>query len=110
MESEVTLFSQGSLIKGEVTFDRVTRVHGRIEGKVNGLAGSVIVIGETASVHGEIEGDEVIIDGFVHGNVTARTKLTLSESGRLIGDVRSPKFEVRFGAYFEGKAQTIGNA
>ncbi len=106
LESEVTLLSQGSLIKGELTLDQMTRLHGRIEGKVFGLKGSVIVVGETASVHGELTGDEIIIDGFVHGNVTALTKITVSESGRLIGNVQSPKFEVKFGAYFEGKAAT----
>ena len=114
LETEVTLFSQGSLIKGEVTFDRMTRLHGRVEGKVHGLAGSVIVIGETASVHGEIDGDEIIIDGFVHGDVHARTKVTVSECGRLIGNVISPKFEVKFGAHFQGRAATstakVGNA
>jgi cytoskeletal protein CcmA (bactofilin family) len=106
LESEVTLLSQGSLIKGDLTFDQMTRLHGRVEGKVTGLAGSVIVIGETASVHGEIVGDEIIIDGFVHGNVTATTKITLSESGRLLGNVKSPKFEVKFGGHFEGGATT----
>ncbi len=106
LESGVTLLSQGSLIKGELTFDQMTRLHGRIEGKVVGLEGSVIVVGETASVHGEIDGDEVIIDGFVHGDVSGRTKVTVSESGRLIGNVKSPKFEVRFGAHFEGRAHS----
>lgn len=106
LESEVTLLSQGSLIKGELTLDQVTRLHGRVEGKVHGLEGSVIVVGETASVHGEIDGDEVIIDGFVHGNVRARTKVTVSESGRLLGNVKAPKFEVKFGAHFEGRAET----
>lgn len=110
LETEVSLLSQGSLIKGEVTFDRMTRLHGRVEGRVIGLPGSVVVIGETASVHGEIEGDEIIIDGFVHGNVTARTKVTISECGRLLGNVTSPKFEVKFGAHFEGRAATAGSA
>lgn len=106
LESEVTLLSQGALIKGDVHFDRMTRVHGRIEGKVHGLSGSVIVIGETGTVHGEIDGDEIIIDGFVHGDVVAKLKVTVSESGRLIGNVRAPKVEIRFGAHFEGKAVT----
>lgn len=112
LESEITLLSQGSLIKGDVTFDRMTRVHGRIEGRVKGLTGSVIVIGETASVHGEIDGDEVIVDGFVYGDISASSKVTISESGRLIGNVRAPKFEVKFGSHFEGKAVSSpkGNA
>ena len=106
LESAVSMLSQGSLIKGDLTFDQMTRLHGRVEGKIHGLAGSVIVIGETASVHGEIAGDEIIIDGFVHGDVNAKSKVTLSESGRLVGNVISPKFEIRFGAHFEGKATT----
>lgn len=106
LESELTLFSQGSLIKGEVTFDRVARLHGRIEGKVHGLQGSVIIVGETASVHGEISGDEVIVDGFVYGDIRAKKKVTVSECGRLIGNVHCPKFEVKFGAHFEGRANT----
>jgi len=107
LESEITLMSQGSLIKGEFTFDRMTRLHGRLEGKIHGLPGSVLIVGETASVHGEIKGDEIIIDGFVHGDIEAKTKVVVSESGRLIGNVRAPKFEVKFGAHFEGRAITV---
>ena len=110
LESEITLLSQGSLIKGDVTFDKMTRIHGRIEGKVFGLAGSAIIVGETASVHGEISGDEIIIDGFVHGNVRATSKVTISECGRLLGNVSAPNFEVKFGAHFEGKAITSSSA
>lgn len=106
IESQVTLLSQGTFIKGEVTLDSMSRVNGRIEGKVFGLIGSVIVISETATVHGEISGDEIFIDGFVHGNVKATTKVTLSECGRLIGNIDAPKVEIRFGAHFEGRAIT----
>jgi hypothetical protein len=38
-------------------------------------------------------GDEIIIDGFVHGR-------------RLLGNVNAPKFEMKFGAHFKGKAAT----
>jgi cytoskeletal protein CcmA (bactofilin family) len=106
IESEITLIGQGSVLKGEIIFDRLTRIHGRIEGNVLGLKNSLIVIGEPGSVHGEIHGDEVIIDGFVHGDVYATTKLTISESGKLIGNATAPKLEVKFGAHFEGRAIT----
>lgn len=105
-EAEVTLMSQGSLIKGEVSFDQMTRLHGRIEGKIHGLQDSILVVGETASVHGEIDCHEVIVDGFVHGNITARSKITVSECGRVVGNLTAPKIEIKFGAHFEGKALT----
>ena len=106
IESEITLLSQGSSLKGNLTFDTITRIHGRIEGNVIGLPGSLIVVGETGSIHGEIDGDEIIVDGFVHGKIKAKTKVSITESGRVIGDVTAPKFEVKFGAHFEGKAIT----
>lgn len=106
IESELTLIGQGTRLKGEFVFDRFTRIHGDVEGKVFGLDDSLIVVGETASIHGEVDCDEIIIDGFVHGDVRARKKITVAESGSLIGDVYSPKFVVKFGAHFEGKANT----
>lgn len=109
LESDITLLGQGTRIEGAVVFDRFTRVHGRIEGKVHGLPGSTVVIGETASVHGDIEGAEVIVDGFVHGNIRASEKVTVSQTGKVIGDIACPKLELLFGAFFEGRAATSGN-
>lgn len=106
VESEITLIGQGSRLRGDFVFDRFTRVHGDIEGKVHGLPNSLIVVGEMGSIHGEIHCDELIVDGFVRADVEARGKVTIAESGTLIGDVKSPKLEVRFGAHFEGKATT----
>ena len=106
IESELTLIGQGTRLKGEFVFDRFTRVHGDVEGKIYGLNDSLIVIGETASIHGEIDCEEIVIDGFVHGDIRSRKKVTISESGTLIGDVNSPKFEIKFGAHFAGKAIT----
>ena len=106
IESEITLIGQGSRLRGEFVFDRFVRIHGDVEGKVRGLDNSMIVVGETGSIHGEIICDELIIDGFVRADVQARTKVTIAESGALVGDVKCPKFEVRFGAHFEGKATT----
>jgi cytoskeletal protein CcmA (bactofilin family) len=106
IESEITLIGQGTRLKGEFVFDRFTRIHGDVEGKIQGLPESLIVVGETASIHGEVHCVEIIIDGFARADVYATEKVTISESGTLIGDVHSPKFEVRFGAHFEGKAIT----
>lgn len=105
-ETEISLFSQGSLIKGELSVDQTARLHGRVEGKIIGLEPSLMVISETGSVHGEIQGDEVIIDGFVSGNISAKRRIVLSESARVIGDLHAPNIEIKFGCFFEGKAVT----
>jgi len=106
IESDVTLIGEGTQLRGEVLYARFTRIHGRVEGSLHGEKGSFLVIAESAAIHGDIHCDEVVIDGFVRGNVFAKNKATISRSGRLIGNVKSPHFEVQFGAHFEGKATT----
>jgi cytoskeletal protein CcmA (bactofilin family) len=104
MESEVTLLGEGSIIKGNVVLDRMVRLHGRVEGKVIGLPGSTIIVAETGTIHGELEGDHIVIDGLVQGTVRASRRVTLTETCRLLGDVECPNLEIRFGAFFQGKA------
>ncbi len=106
MESELTLIGQGTRLEGNFVFDRFTRIYGDINGKIKGLPNSLIVVGETASIDGDIHCAEIIIDGIVRSNIHASVKVTLSESGTLIGDVYSPNLEIKFGAYFKGKAIT----
>lgn len=106
IESDITLIGQGTRIQGNVIFDRFSRIHGEVHGNVTGVMGSFIVVGETGSIHGEIKCDEITVDGFVHGDIHAKTKVTISESGRLVGNVTAPQFVVKFGAHFEGRAIT----
>ncbi|MCO5142801.1 MAG: polymer-forming cytoskeletal protein [Oligoflexia bacterium] len=106
IESDLTLIGEGAYIKGDCEFDRYTRIHGRIEGKITGLSGSFIVVGENATVHGEIHGEDLVIDGFVHGNIYANKKVIVSETGRVLGSIKALQLEIKFGAYLEGKATT----
>lgn len=106
VESDITLIGQGCRIKGSLVCDRFTRIHGEVHGNIIGLKDSFIVIGETGSVHGEIQCDEITIDGFVRGDIKSTARVTISESGRLIGNVIAPDFAVKFGAHFEGRAIT----
>lgn len=106
IETDVTLLGQSCRIKGDVILDRFTRLHGSVEGKIKGLDGSLLIVGDNATVHGEIDGCEVIIDGFVRGDVKASRKVTISETGTLVGDIISPLVSIKFGAFFEGRAIT----
>ncbi len=106
LESDITLVGQGSHLKGDLQFDRFTRIHGRIDGTVSGTPGSLIVVGETATIHADFNCHDLVIDGFVRGNVVSKGKVTIARTGRLVGHVKAPQFEVQFGAHFEGKATT----
>jgi cytoskeletal protein CcmA (bactofilin family) len=102
-ETTINIVGEGTRIEGEVLFDRITRVHGVLVGKVRAKEGSTLIIGETAVVEGDVDADTLVIDGYVQGDVSARKRVVISRTGRVIGDIHSPSVRVEFGAYFEGR-------
>jgi len=86
----------GNLIcKGEVQVD------GIVEGDIQG---SNVVIGEGATVTGNIAGDEVIVRGHVIGTVYGR-RVMLQTTSVVEGDVYHQSLSIEQGAMFEGKSR-----
>lgn len=104
-EIRINIVSERTMIRGAVVFDHITRVHGKLEGEVTALPGSTLVLCETAVVEGNITADELIIDGFVQGDIHATKRVVLSSTGRVIGNIGTPSLEIAFGAAFEGRCK-----
>lgn len=105
VESSVNFISEGTRIEGKVCFSEISRVHGVLMGDVRATDGSTLILAETAVVEGNIEADTLVIDGFVRGDIVARTKVVISRTGRVFGNVQAPSVAVEFGAYFEGNCR-----
>lgn len=95
------LVGKGLVLRGELTGDGDLHVHGHVEGKIN-VTGTVIIL-EGASVQAEIAATEIIVAGVVRGNLIASSKVELSPTGYLVGDIRSQALIVREGAALNGK-------
>ena len=103
-ESSTNIIAEGTRIEGTTTFDNVTRVHGTLVGEVRGKPGSTIVLAESSVTEGTVHGDTILVDGFVRGDISAEKKLTISGTGRVIGNIRAPSVVIEFGAHFEGRS------
>jgi cytoskeletal protein CcmA (bactofilin family) len=101
----VNLITAGSKFEGTVEFSDFTRFEGYIRGHLKGLPGSQLILGENGVVEGSVEGDTIIIDGFVRGDIAATTKVVISETGRVIGQIKAPSVAIKFGGYFDGKCE-----
>ena len=79
----------------------------QIQGKLNGdlLCNGNAIIGETASIKGNITADSTSISGQVAGNVTAKDRIELKSTARLNGDIRSKRLTVEDGVTFIGKSE-----
>lgn len=94
-------------IKGNVIGDEDTVIEGRVEGHIE-LKNHHLTVGPNGDVKGEISAKQVTIVGRVTGNVTAAERVELCDSGRLEGDLVSPRLLVQEGAEVNGNVQMKG--
>jgi cytoskeletal protein CcmA (bactofilin family) len=97
-----TLLGRGASFEGKLTFEGTVRIDGRFKGEV--FSDDTLVIGEGAHVEAEIDVGEVIIQGFVNGNVTARRSIEIHAPGRVKGDLHTPALQIDKGVIFEGRS------
>ena len=103
LESEISVVSTHSRVEGKVVFDRLARIHGTIKGDIEGQGGSEIFLMETSVIEGNIVGDSLTVEGYVKGNIRARTQVVVAQNGRVFGDIRAPIVKIASGAIFEGR-------
>lgn len=102
-EASLNLISESTRIEGKVVFDQVSRFHGTLIGEARARDGSTLILCESSVVEGDVHADTLLVDGYVHGNIRAKTRVVISGSGRVVGDIETPSLKLEFGAYFEGR-------
>lgn len=93
-----SILSGDLVINGTVTAEGEIQLDGQIDGDVS--AGALIV-GEKASVKGEVVAESVTIRGRVLGSVRGR-QVQLASTARIEGDIIHSALSVESGAFFEG--------
>jgi cytoskeletal protein CcmA (bactofilin family) len=100
-----TILGPGCLFEGNLTIpEGLTRIDGEVIGNIKGNGG--LIIGESGSVKGDIDVENVVVYGKVHGNIRARS-LEIRASGRVDGDVQVQELMIEKGAIYNGKC-TMG--
>ena len=89
-------------IKGDVLGDEDTVIEGRVEGRIE-LKHHHLTIGANGDVQGEVAAKQITIVGRVAGNVVATERIELRDSGRIEGDLTTPRLLVQEGSQMNGK-------
>jgi cytoskeletal protein CcmA (bactofilin family) len=95
-----TTIGTDATFKGELTFEKGLRLHGRLEGKVN-TAGRLHVAKE-AKMYADVDAGAIVIEGEVRGTLNAGDRIELKQSARYEGDLTASKLVVDEGAIFSG--------
>jgi cytoskeletal protein CcmA (bactofilin family) len=96
-----------SVLSSDLTITGNVRSSGdiQVEGTVDGdIRSQTLIVGEGATVKGEIVAEEVVVNGRVIGRLRG-LKVRLSTSARVEGDITHKTIAIESGAHFEGSVQ-----
>ena len=103
--TEITaLLGRGTRFEGKLHFEGRVRIDGIFKGEIK--SDDVLVIGDGAEVHAEIDVATVIVrGGIVHGNVRAKNAIEIHAPGKLVGNIHSPSLFIDRGVEFQGSCR-----
>lgn len=96
-----SILSSDLTITGNVRSSGDIQVEGTVEGDIRS---HTLVVGEGATVKGEVIAEEVVVHGRVVGRLRG-LKVRLSASARCEGDIVHKTIAIESGAHFEGSVQ-----
>lgn len=96
-----SVLSSDLTVTGNIRTDGDIQIEGTVEGDIRAHQ---LVIGDSATIKGEIVGDEVVVNGRVIGRVRG-LKVRLTATARVEGDIIHKTIAIESGAHFEGSVQ-----
>jgi len=100
-----TLIGHQTEITGDIHFSGGLHIDGVVKGNVyaDGDDESVAIVSERGRVEGELRVPNLVINGYVAGDVYAAARLDLAKNARIRGDVYYHTMEMAGGAEVNGK-------
>lgn len=88
-------------VKGELQGDEDLTIDGRVEGKIE-LRDHNLTIGPNGKIKADLFAKTIVIAGDVTGHAFAAERIEIAPTGRLTGDIHSPRITIADGAHFKG--------
>jgi len=89
------------MIKGELQGNEDLTIDGQVEGKIE-LRDHNLTIGPNGKIKADLHANTIVIAGDVQGSVHAKERVEIAPTGRLTGDIASPRITIADGAHFKG--------
>lgn len=100
-ERDIVNIGKSVIIKGELSGSEDLTIEGQVEGKIE-LRQNVLTIGSNGKIKAQIFAKTVVVQGEVHGNITATERVDIRDNGSVDGDLSSPRVAIADGAHFRG--------
>lgn len=99
---------QGVKLEGKLETTGLFRIDSDMKGTL--ISRETLIIGEHASVEGEIIGNHVVISGRFEGTIRASGRVEIQPKAIVSGEIDSPCVIIEPGAFFDGQCQLVASA
>ncbi|MBE7438093.1 MAG: polymer-forming cytoskeletal protein [Spirochaetales bacterium] len=101
--TEVTnsTIGENSYFNGRFFINGSLKIDGKFEGK--SLQAEQLYIGATGRIKTNVTASSVIVEGIIVGNITARNRVMLLPTARILGDISTPELIIQNGVILEGR-------
>ena len=106
LEPNRTALGPSVTLRGELTADEDLAIEGQFDGAIH-LRDHCLTVGTQGQVKAEIEASRIVVQGAVTGNITARERIEIRKTGRVMGDLVAPAISIEDGAYFKGSIEIL---
>lgn len=99
-----TVIGKSVTIRGELSGKEDLYMDGTIEGTIL-LPDSRLTVGPNGRVMADMEARDIVIYGFVEGNIRAAGRLELRESAEVKGDIHAERLSIEENARLKGRVE-----
>ena len=91
-------------IKGDITGTEDLVIDGSVEGLIQ-LNERKLTVGATAKLMADINARDVVVYGYVKGNIRAKGRIEIKKDGSVIGNLTTAQIMIEDGADFKGSIE-----
>jgi cytoskeletal protein CcmA (bactofilin family) len=91
-------------VKGDIIGTEDLVIDGSVEGRIQ-LDERKLTIGKTAKLTADIRARDVVVYGYVKGNVSAKGRIEIRKNGSVIGNLTTAQIMIEDGADFKGSIE-----
>src|ERR1700756_1488569 len=91
-------------IRGDITGTADLEIDGSVEGRIQ-LDERKLTVGTTAKLTADIIARDVVVYGYVKGNISAKGRIEIRKDGSVIGNLTTAQIMIEDGANFKGSIE-----
>ena len=100
-KDEIAYLGSDTVYEGKLNFKGTVRIEGRYTGEI--VSDGTLNVGKDAQVQGTLDVGELLLSGRFSGEVTAKRRVVVYNTGVLEGQVTTPNLLTEEGGIIEGQ-------